>query len=143
MGNDVRRESPVLAPENINRVKSPVARPGDESDTCLKIEYFRSGDSWAGIYWQLPESNWGETRGRRVVGARKVSFWARGETGNEWIEFKLGGIGWHLEMGRRFGWFPDRSIRYPDSFYKNDFLRLSNKWQKYEISVRGQNLSNL
>ena len=80
---------------------------------------------------------------RRVVGARKVSFWARGETGNEWIEFKLGGIGWHLEMGRRFGWFPDRSIRYPDSFYKNDFLRLSNKWQKYEISVRGQNLSNV
>jgi hypothetical protein len=48
---------------------------------------------WAGVYWQGPPNNWGQIPGRRVEpGASQVSFFAAGETGQETIRFKVGGI---------------------------------------------------
>src|SRR5499427_9468228 len=65
--------------------------------TSIKIVYTNKatqGARWAGIYWQNPPNNWG-TRpgGYDITGAKKMTFWARGEKGGERIEeFKIGGI---------------------------------------------------
>ncbi|MBI4432906.1 MAG: hypothetical protein HY592_05450, partial [Candidatus Omnitrophica bacterium] len=57
--------------------------------TALKVTYTNAatqGARWAGIYWQNPPNNWG-TRpgGYDLTGAKKLTFWARGEKGGERI----------------------------------------------------------
>jgi hypothetical protein len=60
---------------------------------ALKIDYKAEGPcGWAGLMWQNPPNNWGELDGGyNLTGAKKLSFWARGEKGGEVVEFKLGG----------------------------------------------------
>ena len=52
------------------------------------------GARWSGIYWQNPPNNWGTRPGGfDLTGAKKLTFWARGDKGGERIEeFKMGGI---------------------------------------------------
>jgi hypothetical protein len=60
--------------------------------TCIKIVYHSPSNKWAGVYWQYPDGNWGEKPGRKIVGAKKLVFWARGEKGSELVSFKVGGM---------------------------------------------------
>ncbi len=99
--------------------------------TCIRIEYNvresqRAG--WAGMFWQNPSGNWGEKKGGyNLTGAAKLTFWARGEKGNEKIKkFKVGGI----------------SGTYPDSC-SVDFgpVVLGKKWRKYTINLKNRDLS--
>jgi hypothetical protein len=99
--------------------------------SCIKIEYNvresqRAG--WAGMFWQNPSGNWGEKKGGyNLTGATKLTFWARGEKGNEKIKkFKVGGI----------------SGTYPDSC-SVDFgpVVLKKKWRKYTINLKKKDLS--
>ena len=61
--------------------------------TCMRIEWRpERDDEWAGVYWQYPDKNWGEFRGLDLSGATQLTFWARGETGCEVVEFKFAGI---------------------------------------------------
>ena len=88
------------------------------------------GANWAGIYWQNPPNNWG-TRpgGYDLTGAKKVSFWARGEKGGERIEeFKIGGI---------MGEFSDS-----DSAGIGPVI-LNKEWTQYTIDLKGKDLSNI
>lgn len=99
------------------------------SDEHIKITYTPGPREWAGIYWQYPDSNWGEQAGRNLIGAHKLTFKARGETGNEIVEFKTGGI---------------RGQRYEDSFEKSlGRIKLLQSWKQYEIALSEQNLSNV
>ncbi|MFH2136921.1 MAG: hypothetical protein ABII88_00245 [Candidatus Omnitrophota bacterium] len=66
--------------------------------TSIQFNYSakgKQGANWCGVAWQNPANNWGEKDGGKDLrGATKLTFWARGELGNERIlEVKFGGIG--------------------------------------------------
>ena len=99
--------------------------------SCVKLVYSaegKQGANWAGIYWQWPPNNWGEKKGGYdFTGAKKVTFWARGEKGGEQIlEFKIGGIA---------GTFSDS-----DSASIGP-IELGIEWKQYEIPLAGLDLS--
>ncbi|MBD3271913.1 MAG: hypothetical protein GF384_05195 [Elusimicrobia bacterium] len=99
--------------------------------TCIRIEYktdMSQGAGWAGIYWQNPANNWGNRKGGfNLNGAQRLTFWARGETGGEFIsEFKVGGI---------TGEYPDS-----DAVAIND-IELTRNWKKYEIDLTDADLT--
>jgi hypothetical protein len=101
--------------------------------TCLKVTYSAKGSSgagWIGIYWQNPANNWGNQQGGfDLSGYKKLTFWAKGEKGNETIaEFKMGGI----------------SGTYPDSDSTSmGPVTLTNEWKQYEIDLKGLDLSSI
>lgn len=106
---------------------------GCHSDpTCIKISYdvicSQKGARWAGIYWQNPAHNWGGRKGGfNLTGAKKLTFWAKGEKGGERIEeFKMGGIS---------GDYPDT-----DTAFIGPVI-LTPEWKQYSIDLRGKDLS--
>ena len=101
--------------------------------TNIKIIYSgkaTQGARWAGIYWQNPPNNWG-TRpgGYDLTGAKKLTFWARGEKGGERIEeFKIGGI----------------TGEYADSDVSGiGPVVLTTEWQEFTIDLEGKDLSSI
>lgn len=101
--------------------------------TCIQVSYNAKGsqgNNWAGIYWQSPANNWGETPGGYDLSEmHKLVFWARGEKGGEVIsDFKLGGIS---------GQNGDS-----DSISTGSIV-LKKQWQKYTIKLAGHNLSHI
>lgn len=62
-------------------------------ESCIKIS-FTDPKGWGGIAWQNPANNWGDDEGGvDLTGAKQLSFWARGDKGDEMVEFKMGIIG--------------------------------------------------
>ncbi len=97
--------------------------------TCLKISYIpmAAGKGWAGIYWQNPANNWGEVDGGfDLRGAVRLTFWARGKSGGEVCEFKIGGIK---------GAYPDS-----DSATTGP-VTLTSAWKMYSIDLTLKDLS--
>jgi len=98
--------------------------------TCLKIVYTgepAQGAGWVGVFWQNPENNWGSKDGGfNLSGAKKLTFWARGEKGGEKLEFKVGGI---------TGAFPDTDMIGVGP------LELTPEWKQYTIDLEGLDLS--
>jgi exo-beta-1,3-glucanase (GH17 family) len=89
---------------------------------CSEIVYTPEVyNSWAGVYWQFPESNWGDLPGYRFKGVTKMTFWARGDKGKEHCVFKVGGI----SSGKA----------YSDSLplIETDIVTLTKSWRQYEI----------
>jgi len=113
---------------DVNTVFKGKPRQGSSTGLCTRISY--KGTTWAGIYWQGPDGNWGDKPGRTVTGASRVTFWAAGEQGGEVVEFKAGGSG--------------TGSKYPDSFEATWETRaLARDWTPYEISLTNKNLSNV
>lgn len=125
----------------------PSGRMGDTSDislsyaskenphagvTCIEVMYsaaLSQGAGWAGIYWQNPPNNWGaQPGGYDLSGANKLSFWAKGENGDEIVEFKMGGI-----MGSCGD--TDQASTGP--------IQLTADWQQYTIDVSMLDLSHI
>jgi hypothetical protein len=101
--------------------------------TCVRIEYTprrSQGAGWIGIYWQNPANNWGSKKaGFDLTGAKKLTFWAKGEKGAEVIaEFKMGGISGEFSDSAAAGIGP---------------AMLTQEWKKYEIDLSGQDLSHV
>ncbi len=100
--------------------------------TCIKVTYdvtcSRDRQKWVGIYWLHPPNNWGQRKGGfDLTGARKLTFWARGERGGEQIqEVTTGGI---------TGNYPDT-----DTAVIGPII-LSSEWRQYTIDLRGKDLS--
>jgi hypothetical protein len=99
--------------------------------TCIKVIYSNKasqGANWAGLYWQSPANNWG-TRpgGYDLTGAKRVTFWARGEKGGEVLsEVKIGGI----------------TGEYADSDAVSIYdVELTKEWKKYVIDLKDLDLS--
>lgn len=107
--------------------------PHSGSDT-IRIDYSGRGSAnknWAGIYWLYPDSNWGTNAdGRNLQGYSRVTFWARGASGGEKAEFKVGGV---------TGKYPD-SIKEPVS---SGVVVLSKDWKQYTIDITGKDLSHV
>ena len=101
--------------------------------TCLQFGYSNKatqGARWAGVYWQNPPENWG-TRpgGYDLTGAKKITFWARGDKGGERIEeFKVGGI---------TGEYADSDVAGIGP------VVLTKDWQQFTIDLQGKDLSSI
>jgi len=101
-------------------------------DTCIKVSYKNArtqGQGWAGVYWQTPANNWGNTpkAGHNLSKATKLTFYAKGTKGGESINFKMGGI--------FNGPNPDS-----DSAQIGP-VKLTTEWQQFTIDLRGKDLS--
>jgi len=101
--------------------------------TCIQIEYLprrSQGAGWMGMYWQNPANNWGSKKaGFDLTGAKKLTFWARGEKGGEIVsEFKIGGITGEFSDTDSAGIGP---------------AMLTQEWKQYEIDLEGKDLSHI
>lgn len=88
--------------------------------------------NWAAVIWQYPASNWGAMAGRKVIGASKITFWAKGAAGNEAIDFKAGNATYMT---------PADPGSYKDTFVAAMTANLTTEWKKYEIPLEGSNTS--
>lgn len=86
---------------------------------------------WAGVAWQYPPNNWGEHDGGfDLSGAEFLELRARGEYGGEKVTFGVGLLG--------------NDTAHPDSaIVKTDTIVLTSEWQRYEVPLRGKDLSSL
>ena len=103
---------------------------GSASIQVLYSNKATQGARWAGIYRQNPPNNWG-TRpgGYDLTGARKLTFWARGDKGGERIEeFKIGGI---------TGEYADSDVAGIGP------VVLTKDWQQFTIDLEGKDLSSI
>jgi len=105
------------------------SQPGEKS---IRIDYVAKGsqgNGWTGIYWQNPPNNWGDKQGGyNLNGAQKVLFMAKGEKGDETVEFKMGGIG---------GAFSDSASATTGP------IKLTKSWKVYSIPLDGLELSSI
>jgi exo-beta-1,3-glucanase (GH17 family) len=98
--------------------------------TCIRIDYDKK-DGWAGIVWQHPYGDWGDRSGGwDLRGAKKLTFWARGEEGGEVVGFEFGLLG--------------KDKKYADSAKaKLAGVKLTKAWKQYEIDLSGKDLSRI
>jgi len=73
-------------------MKRAAGEIGGRQVVVTKFQYKPGPAGFGGIYWLCPDKNWGDKKGRDLKGARRIAFVARGETGNEIVSFKSGGI---------------------------------------------------
>jgi len=101
--------------------------------SCLKITYSAKGSQgagWAGVYWQNPANNWGKRPGGfDLTGARRLTFWARGAQGGEYLDkFGMGGI----------------SGEYPDTDSSETYdVELTTEWQQFTVDLTDRDLSHI
>jgi len=96
--------------------------------TVIQLSYRKGPKGWAGIYWQYPDGNWGTHMGRNLLGASKITFFAKGAQGGEIVEFKSGGI----------------RGRYKDSYEVSlGKVVLKKNWEKYTIVLSASDLSTV
>lgn len=125
LGNQYVRVAPVVG---------AMCRSG--SAPCIRASYQRGSKGWAGVYWLHPANNWGDSPGRQIEGATKITFWAAGDKGGEIVEFKAGGI-MEKPVKAGPGWRPD-------SFEVTlGSVALSKQWKQYEIPLAGPSLKNV
>jgi hypothetical protein len=115
---------------DIERIKlNEEWRENCRSASCIKVTYQPGARGWAGVYWQYPDGNWGDERGRKIEGANKLVFWARGQHGDEIVRFKTGGINQRKSQ---------------DSFEKVlGPVRLTREWKQYQIEFNGMDTSSV
>lgn len=109
--------------------------------TSIKITYTFKPNSWAGLYWQNQPNNWGDKPGNNYSGSSfsKVTFWARGRTGKEVIEFKSGGID---NIGRKNS--AGIEYKYRDSYVSTiGRVDLGKEWKQYQIPLTSLDLSSV
>ena len=117
--------------------------------TCIENRFYTNSgkNNWGGFYFMNgileegrtdPIQNWGDwpDAGINLTGATELTFWARGASGSERVEFFACGIGYN----------PNNQIpntKYPDSSRKisTGYLVLSKEWEQYSIDLQGYDLS--
>jgi Glycosyl hydrolases family 2, TIM barrel domain len=99
-------------------------------NSCIKMRY-RGKFGWAGVAWQHPANNWGNTDGGFDVGsATALEFWARGKWGDEHISAGVGLIA--------------KDKPYPDSGLASiDDIVLEKAWKRYVIPLDDTDLSSI
>jgi len=114
--------------------------------SCYRIAAFqrKCSEGWTGLYWTNRNgekgANWGEYPGTDLSsrGYTKITFWAKGNSGGEKVEFGSGGIN---------NTFQGDSFHYKDSYGKTYIggrtVILTKKWQQYTIDLAGKDLSSV
>jgi len=92
---------------------------------------FDKADGWGGVVWQDPANDWGDKAGgRNLTGAKRLTFWARGDKGGEKVSFQFGLIG--------------MDKKYSDSAQgKLEGVILTPDWKQYAIDLAGKDLSRI
>lgn len=101
--------------------------------SCIKVKYTFGPKRWGGVYWQNKPDNWGDKSGNDYSkdGFKKVTFWAKGTTGNEVVEFKAGGIS-------------NSAKKYQDSFDESiGRVPLSKEWKQYTLDIGQADLASV
>ena len=98
--------------------------------TCLRFSY-RNPGQWAGVAWQHPADDWGDLAGGfDLTGVSKLTFWARGATGKERLDFRVG----LLTAEKPFS----------DTVHvEKKNIRLTTEWKRYTIKLKGKDLSRV
>ncbi len=98
--------------------------------TCLRVD-FLAKDGWGGVAWQDPANDWGDAPGGfDLAGAKRLTFWARGDKGGEAVSFSLGLLG--------------RDKKYFDTATaKLEKVTLTPEWQRFTIDLAGKDLSRI
>jgi hypothetical protein len=98
--------------------------------TCLRFEYHDPAD-WGGVVWQDPAEDWGDKAGGwNLTGAKRLTFWARGNQGGEEVSFKFGIL--------------DKVKPHHDSASGSlDEVKLTPEWKQYTIDLAGKNLADI
>ena len=100
-----------------------ITRP---DSTSVKVIYTPRNLGWGGIYWQYPDTNWCKRRGLDLSAYSRLTFYVRGETGNEVVKFKVG-----QDCGDTYAMNPPLTEK------------LTNSWRKITINLAGKNLKNI
>lgn len=99
-------------------------------ESCIKC-VFSDPKGWGGIVWQNPANNWGDDEGGvDLTGAKQLSFWARGDKGDEMVEFKMGLIAKNKPF-----WDTGKA-----SLGK---VKLTKEWKQFIIPLDGKDLSRI
>jgi hypothetical protein len=116
---------------DVNTAWKEKPRPEDSDKFCIRVAYKRGPKNFAGVYWQFPDKNWGKQPGRTIAGgASRVTFWAAGEKGAEFVQFRSGGTGGEQQ--------------YPDTFEATPLkVTLETTWRQYQLDLSGKSLSNV
>jgi len=97
-------------------------------NTCLKIRC-KAPFGWTGIAWQNPANDWGDKPGGyNLIGAKKLTFWAKGEMGGEQIDFGVG----LLNSDKEFHDTVKTELK---------GIKLKKKWKQYTINLKRKDLS--
>jgi hypothetical protein len=97
--------------------------------SCLKVQY-KAADDFAGVVWQNPANDWGDDDGGlNLTGAKKLTFWARGESGGEKVEFKFGVL--------------DKTKKFFDTASGDMNVVLTKNWTEYTIDLDGKDMSRI
>ena len=134
--DEASRDKPAFVPTgwmgNAKAMKldEACATKPHSGQTCLKFD-FNASDTWGGIVWQSPPNDWGDKPGGwNITGAKRLSFWARGEQGGEIASFELGLLG--------------KDKKYADSgSAKLEKVTLTTEWQSFQIDLAGKDLSRI
>jgi len=113
-------------------------------DTCLRVTYQpEKRRGWAGVTWAYPNvsgGNWGERRGRVLVGATELTGWIRGKAGGERVRIEAGGIN---EKAGGDSAQPNRDTL-PRLKTEPKVLKLTTGWQPFKIPMPpGANLTGV
>jgi hypothetical protein len=115
--------------------------------TCIENKFFSSGDNWGGWYFMngvlegeetQPKANWGDypDAGFDLTGATKITFYAKGESGGEKVEFFAFGVGRDAETGVPIKPYPDSSPK-----VTLGYRTLTSSWKPYKLDLTGVDLS--
>ena len=98
--------------------------------TCIRIDY-TAKDGWGGIVWLHPDNDWGDKPGGwDLTGAKKLTFWARGDKGGESVNFEFGLLG--------------KDKKFSDTGKgKLEKVQLTKEWKQYSIDVSKEDLSDI
>ena len=115
--------------------------------TCIQNKFTGTGVSWGGWYLMngilqgvetQPSANWGTypNAGFNLTGATPLTFYARGQTGGETVEFFAFGVGRNANTGLPIAPYPDSSPK-----TSLGFQTLTTTWTKYVLHVETKDLS--
>ena len=105
-------------------------------NTCLRCDYTMPAELdtngiWHGVIWMDPPNDWGDQPGGyNLTGAKKLSFWVRGEKGGETVNFKFGIIA----EGAKF---------HDSATGETGDLPLTTEWTEHSIDLTGASLTRI
>ncbi|MEL6557492.1 MAG: glycoside hydrolase family 2 TIM barrel-domain containing protein [Bacteroidota bacterium] len=100
-----------------------------EGKTAIRISY-QAKDNWYGIGFVDPANDWGEILGGYDIrGAKTLSFWAKSSYYNQRVKVGFGLI--------------EKDKAFPDSAIKLREVMLTEKWKKYTIKIRKEDMSHI
>jgi len=127
--------------------------------TAIRCAFQAAGDNWGGFYLMngllvsnvavpyfgdavIPGTSTPVTKssGFDLSGADTLTFWLRGEQGDEEIQVFMGGVGRDATSGVPTSPFPDSTPRCPKV---GTIFKATKDWKKHTISLAGLNLANI